>query len=53
MNPLSVAASIVSILVAAGEVVEIVEPFVSSTKDAPKIAVFVYSEVNRVRIVVS
>lgn len=53
MDPLSVAGSIIGILAAAGKVVEIVEPYVTSTKDAPKIAVSVHSEVNRVRTVLS
>jgi hypothetical protein len=53
MDPLSVAGSIVGILTAAAKVVEIVEPFISSTKDAPKIAVSVHREVNRVRMVLS
>jgi hypothetical protein len=53
MDPLSVAGSIVGILAAAAKVIEIVEPYVTSTKDAPKIAVSVYSEVNRVRTVLS
>ena len=53
MDPLSVAGSIVGILTAAAKVIEIVEPYVSSTKDAPKIAVSVHSEVNRVRAVLS
>ncbi|KAF2178273.1 hypothetical protein K469DRAFT_695583 [Zopfia rhizophila CBS 207.26] len=53
MDHLSVAGSIVGILTAVGRVAEIVEPFVSTTKDAPKIAVSVHNEVNRVRMVLS
>lgn len=53
MDPLSVAGSIVGILTAAAKVVEIVEVFVSSTKDAPKIARSVYSEVDRVLILLN
>jgi hypothetical protein len=51
MDPLSVAASIVGILAAAGKVTEIVGPLISATKDAPKLAKTIYSEVNRVQIV--
>src|SRR4051812_28876466 len=51
MDPLSVTSSIVGILAAAGKVAEIVEPYISSTKDAHKIAISVYSEVNRIRAV--
>lgn len=52
-DPLSVAASIVGILAAAGKIIEIVQPFVTNVRDAPKLAVTVHSEVNRVRIVLS
>ncbi|KAF2678248.1 hypothetical protein K458DRAFT_491308 [Lentithecium fluviatile CBS 122367] len=51
MDPLSVAASIVGILAATAKVIEIVQPFVSNSKDAPKIAMTVHSEVTRVRII--
>ena len=50
-DPLSVAASIVGILAAAAKVVEIVQPFISNTKDAPKVADTVYTQVNQVRII--
>lgn len=53
MDPLSVAGSIIGILAAAGKVTELVEPYVTSTKDAPKIALSVHREVNRVRTVLS
>jgi len=48
-----VAGSIIGILAAAGKVTELVEPYVTSTKDAPKIALSVHREVNRVRTVLS
>lgn len=51
MDPLSVAASIVGILAAAAKVAEILEPYVSASKDAPKLARTVHSEVSRVRII--
>ncbi|ORY02261.1 hypothetical protein BCR34DRAFT_84268 [Clohesyomyces aquaticus] len=51
VDPISVAASIVSILAAAAKVIEIVQPFVSNSKDAPKIAMQVHSEANCVRII--
>jgi hypothetical protein len=53
MEPLSVAASIVGILSAAAKVVEIVQPFITSMKDAPKLALTVYSEVNRVLVILN
>ncbi|KAF2678247.1 hypothetical protein K458DRAFT_491307 [Lentithecium fluviatile CBS 122367] len=53
MDPLSVAASIVGILTAAAKVAEIVQPFVSNTKSAPRLAVQIANEVNSIRIVLS
>lgn len=53
MDPLSVAGSIVGILAAAAKVVELVQPFVTNTKDAPKLAISIHSEVNRVRMVLN
>lgn len=51
MDPLSVSASIVGILAAASKVLEIVQPYVTTTTiHAPQITVSVFSEVNRVSI---
>ncbi|KAF9872787.1 modin [Colletotrichum karsti] len=52
-DPLSVAASIVGILAAAGKVIEIMGPYMSAVRDTPKIAVSVHSEVVNSRIVLS
>ncbi|ORY71384.1 uncharacterized protein BCR38DRAFT_9196 [Pseudomassariella vexata] len=52
-DPLSVAASIIGILGAAGQVVEWLAPVVSAIKDTPKLAPPVYSEVVNVRLILS
>jgi hypothetical protein len=50
-DPLSVAASIIGILAATVKVAEIVQPYISNAKDAPKIALRVPTEVQRVQLV--
>ncbi|KAI0019151.1 hypothetical protein F4780DRAFT_459836 [Xylariomycetidae sp. FL0641] len=52
-DPLSVAASILGILAAAGKVVEILSPIVSAVKDAPMLPRLIYSEVVSSRIILS
>ncbi|ORY05929.1 P-loop containing nucleoside triphosphate hydrolase protein [Clohesyomyces aquaticus] len=52
-DPLSVAASIIGILAAAGKVAETLGPIVSTMKDADKCAAAVYAEVNTSRIILS
>ncbi|KAF2727654.1 hypothetical protein EJ04DRAFT_132590 [Polyplosphaeria fusca] len=51
MDPLSVSASILGILTAAGKVVELVQPYVAVALHTPQVAVSILSEVNRMRIV--
>jgi hypothetical protein len=53
MDPLSIAASILGILAAAGKVVEILGPVVSTLKDTTNNAAIVYTEVKSSRIIVS
>lgn len=51
MDPLTVTASIVGLIAAATKVVELVQPFVSNTKNAPKLALAIQANVNLVSIV--
>ncbi|KAK0701296.1 ras family-domain-containing protein [Lasiosphaeris hirsuta] len=53
MDPLSVIASVAGIITAASEAIKILGPFVTATKDAPKIATQVLSEVLAVRTIVT
>jgi hypothetical protein len=53
MEALSIAASIVGILAAAGKIAETLEPFVSSVKDTTNIAAKVQAEVNSSVIILS
>ena len=53
MEPLSVAASIIGILAAAGKVAEIVQPLVSSSAVASQLARQVYNEVSSIRTVLT
>jgi hypothetical protein len=52
-DPLSVAASIIGILGAAAKITETVQPLISNTRNAPKLALQVYREVNSVRMVLA
>lgn len=52
-DPLSVAASIIGIIAAAGKVAEILKPLVSSVKDTSKTARDIYAEVNSSRTILS
>jgi hypothetical protein len=52
-DPLSVAASIIGIIAAAGKVAETLGPFISTVKDTTKIAATIFAEVNSSKIVLS
>lgn len=53
MDPLSVTASIVGILGAAGKVAEVLGSVVTNIKDAPRVFTTITTEVNSLRIVLS
>lgn len=53
MDPLSVTASLVGILAAAGKVVEILGPVITTLKDTAKSAAAIHAEVNSSRIILS
>src|SRR4051812_20589989 len=53
MDPLSVIASVAGIITAASEAIKILGPYVTATKDAPKIASQVLSEVLAVKTTVA
>jgi hypothetical protein len=53
MEPLSVAASIVGILAAAGKVAEVLGPVVTSLKEPSKTATAIYAEVSSAKIILS
>ncbi|KAF2649457.1 hypothetical protein K491DRAFT_698082 [Lophiostoma macrostomum CBS 122681] len=53
MDPLSVTASIVGILAAAGKVIEVIGPLVGALKDTAKTAATIHAEVNSSRIILS
>jgi hypothetical protein len=50
-DPLSIAASIIGLLAAAGKVSEALGPLISNFKDTPRIATSIYAEVNSSRII--
>src|ERR1041385_173266 len=49
-DPLSVGASIVGLLAAAGKIIEVLSPVVSSVKNVPRLAASLKSEAERVRL---
>lgn len=53
MDPLSVTASIVGLLSAAGQAIQILTPILSALKDTKKVASTVYSELTHLRTVLS
>lgn len=53
MDPLSVIASVAGIITAASEAIKVLGPYVTATKDAPKIASQVLSEVLAVKTIVA
>ncbi|KAK1828645.1 hypothetical protein QBC39DRAFT_149877 [Podospora conica] len=53
MDPLSVTASVAGIITAASQVIKVLGPYASATKDAPKIANQVLSEVLAVKTIVT
>lgn len=52
-DPLSVAASIIGILAAATKVGEFLGPYIATSKNAPKLATTIYSEVTRIQVVLT
>jgi hypothetical protein len=52
-DPLSVVASIIGIIAAAGKVAETLGPFISTVKDATKSATTIHTEVNNCKIILS
>ncbi|KAF5646506.1 uncharacterized protein FTJAE_2044 [Fusarium tjaetaba] len=53
MDPLSVIASVAGIATAAGEVIKILSPYATATKDAPKIAAEVSSEALAIQTIIT
>ena len=53
MDPLSIASSVVGLLAAAGKIIEILKPVISTLKDSAKTATIIHSEVNSSRIILS
>ncbi len=53
MDPLSAIASVAGIITAASEAIKVLGPFATATKDAPKIAAQVLSEVLAVKTIVT